>query len=107
MNADNPSCYETAETNLFTRFVTCGPEGTYALPYSALMFVHLPPVPAGDLEVLTLGYVTHVVTIHGTQLSQLLLIVAKGRAETIRIGGGQSGGTLTSTVREITIADPN
>jgi hypothetical protein len=106
MNNDPQSSYETSEQNLFTRFET-GQRGTFVLPYSGLLFAHQPPTLAGaTIETLTLLYVTHTVTIRGTQLSPLLLIIQKGRAETIRVGGGQpSGNTNTPTVREIAVAE--
>jgi hypothetical protein len=106
MSTDNKTCYETAETNLFTRFET-ERAGAYVLPYSALLFAHQPPTPAGaTVETLTAVYVTHTVTIKGAQLSPLLLVIQKGRAETIRVGGGQpSGNTNTPTVRDITVTE--
>ena len=105
MNNDTKTCYDTAEANLFTRFETPD-QGVFALPCSALMSVHLPPSAHGVPETLSLVYVTHVVTIQGTHLSPLLLVIEKGRAEAIRVGGGQSGGSTTPTVRDITVADP-
>jgi hypothetical protein len=106
MNNDPKPSYDTAEANLFTRF-EAGQQGTFVLPYSGLLFAHQPPTPAGaTVETLTLLYVTHCVTIRGTQLSPLLLIIQKGRAETIRVGGGQpSGNTNTPTVREIKVVE--
>jgi hypothetical protein len=96
--------YETAEQNLFTRFETNG--GAIILPYAGLMFAQLSPSAGSALETLTLTYVTHTVTLEGTQLLPLLLIIQKGRAETIRIGGGPSNGTHTTpAVREITVAE--
>jgi len=105
MSTDNKTCYETAEQNLFTRFET-EKAGAYVLPYSGLLFAHLPPVAGSAVETLTAVYVTHTVTIKGAQLSPLLLVIQKGRAETIRVGGGQpSGNTNTPTVREIAVTE--
>jgi hypothetical protein len=106
MSDESKSCYETAEQNLFTRFET-GQHGAFVLPYSGLLFAHQAPTPAGaSLDTLTLLYVTHTVTIRGTQLLPLLLVIQKGRAEVIRLGGGQSNGTQTTpAVREITVAE--
>jgi len=105
MSADNKTCYDTAEQNLFTRF-EAGQQGMFVLPYSGLLFAHLPPLAGSAVETLTVIYVTHTVTIQGTQLSPLLLVLQKGRAETIRVGGGQpNGNTNTPTVREITVAE--
>lgn len=104
MSTDNKTCYETAEQNLFTRFET--ERGAYVLPYSALLFAHLPPLAGSAEETLTLAYVTHSVTIRGTQLSPLLLVIQKGRAEVVRIGGGQANGTTsTPAVREIAVTE--
>lgn len=97
-------CYETAEANLFTRYET--ERGAYVLPYSALLFAHLAPPAGSALETLTVVYVTHTVTLRGTQLSPLLLVLQKGRAETIRVGGGQpNGNTNTPTVHEIAVVE--
>lgn len=106
MNSEYKPSYDTAENNLFTRFET-GQQGTFVLPYSGLLFAHQAPTPAGAaVETLTLIYVTHSVSIRGTQLSPLLLVIQKGRAETVRVGGGQpNGNTNTPTVREIQIAE--
>lgn len=105
MSTDNKTCYETAEQNLFTRYET-ERAGAYVLPYSALLFAHLPPVNGSAVETLTAVYVTHTVTIKGTQLSPLLLVLQKGRAETVRVGGGQTNGTTnTPAVREIRVTE--
>ena len=108
MNDESKTCYETAEQNLFTRFET-GQHGAFVLPYSGLLFAHHAPTPAGaSLDTLTLLYVTHTVTIRGTQLLPLLLVIQKGRAEVIRVGGGQSqsnGAQTTPAIREITVAE--
>ena len=105
MSTDNKNCYETAEQNLFTRFET-ERSGAYVLPYSGLLFAHLPPMAGSAVETLTVIYVTHTVTIRGSQLSPLLLVLQKGRAEVVRIGGGQSNGTTnTPTVREIKVVE--
>lgn len=105
MNNDAKTCYETAEQNLFTRFET-ERSGAYVLPYASLLFAHLPPVNGSAVETLTAVYVTHTVTIRGTQLSPLLLVLQKGRAEVVRVGGGQSSGTTTTpAVREIAVTE--
>jgi len=99
-------CYETAEQSYCTRFET-GKTGTYVLPYSAFLSAHLPAsVPASSFEILTLVYVTHTVTVRGAQLSALLTVIQKGRAETIRIGGSQASGLVTTpTVHAITVVE--
>jgi hypothetical protein len=108
MNDDKRPCYETAEQNLFTRFET-DQQGTYVLPYTGLLFALLsPPTRGSSGDTLTLLYVTHTVTIRGTRLLPLLLVIQKGRAEVIRVGGGQSqsnGTQTTPAVREITVAE--
>ncbi len=106
MNDEKKTCYETSEQNLFTRFETKD-AGTYVLPYASLLFVHLSPRASGAGDILTLTYTTHAVTVRGDQLSPLLLMIQKGRADTIRVGSGQSSGvTGTPTVRDITVTDP-
>jgi hypothetical protein len=101
---DTKPCYETAEQNLSTRFETAG-HGTFALPYNTLLLAHLTPATAGSAaETLTLVYSTHTVTIHGSQLSSLLTVVQKGRAETVRVGGNQPNAT-TPAIREIIVAE--
>ena len=105
MNDEPKSSYETAEANLFTRFET-GKQGTFLLPYSGLLFAHQPPLAGSTIETLSVVYVTHTVTIRGTQLSPLLLVLQKGRAEIVRVGGEQPNGTTTTpAVREITVAE--
>jgi hypothetical protein len=108
MNDESKTCYETAEQNPFTRIET-GRQGVFLFPGSALLFAHEAPRPAGaSLDTLTLLYVTHTVTIRGTRLLPLLLVIQKGRAEVIRVGGGQSqsnGTQTTPAVREITVAE--
>lgn len=104
MNTANKTSYETAEQNLFTRFET-ERNGAYVLPYASLLFAHLSPLTGGTVETLTVVYVTHTVTLRGTQLSPLLLVLQKGRAEVVRVGGGQSNGTTTPTVRDITVTE--
>jgi hypothetical protein len=101
MKTESQNCYEAAEQNLFTRFET-EPGSGFLLPYSSLMFARLTPATEG--EILTLVYVTHNVTIAGSQLSALLHIVQKGRAETIRAGGSADGNN-TPAVRKITITE--
>lgn len=104
MNDEKKPCYETAEQNLFTRFET-DKHGTFALPYAGLLYVHQSP-PGNAADTLMLFYVTHTVTIRGAQLASLLMVIQKGRAETIRVGGGQgSGATGGPTVREIKVAE--
>ena len=108
MSDESKSCYETAEQNLFTRFET-GQHGAFVLPYSGLLFAHQAPTPAGasrypDLVDVALRPLYH----PGTQLLPLLLVIQKGRAEAIRVGGGQSqsnGTQTTPAVREITVAE--
>lgn len=102
MKTENQNCYEAAEQNLFTRFET-EPNGGLLLPYASLMFARL--TPASEGEILTLAYVTHTVTIAGSQLSALLHIVQKGRAETIRAGGSADETTKTPAIRNITITE--
>jgi len=107
MNDDQRPCYETAEQNLFTRFET-DQQGTYVLPYTGLLFALLsPPTRGSSGDTLTLLYVTHTVTIQGSQLSSLLTVIQKGRAETIRVGGWQPDGANANTqaVREITVTE--
>lgn len=106
MNNDAKPCYETAEQNLFTRYET-ERTGAYVLPYSALLFAHLSPRAGSAPETLTVVYVTHTVTLRGTQLSPLLLVLQKGRAEVVRVGDGQSsnGTTLTPAVHEIAVME--
>lgn len=102
-------CYDTAESNLLARFETEA-QGVYALPYSYLLCAVLSPNPRdGTGETLTLLYVSHTVTIRGDRLSSLLLVFQKGRAEAVRVGGGQPNGTTNApAVREITVAEgPN
>ena len=106
---DNKPCYDTAEQNQFARFETAE-DGSFALPYSTLLCAHLTPAGAGAAaQILTLVFSTHTVTIEGTQLGSLLLAFQKGRAETVRVGGGQPNGTTNApAVREIQIAEgPN
>jgi hypothetical protein len=104
MNDEKKPCYETAEQNLFTRFET-EKHGHYALPYVGLLYAHQSP-PGNAADTLTLFYVTHTVTIRGAQLASLLMVIQKGRAETIRVGGGQAGGATSGpTVREIRVAE--
>ncbi|HXP61968.1 MAG TPA: hypothetical protein VN829_15845 [Dongiaceae bacterium] len=104
MNDQNKPCYETAEQNLFTRFET-EKHGHYALPYVGLLYAHQSP-PGNAPDTLTLFYVTHTVTIRGAQLASLLMVIQKGRAETIRVGGGQgSGATSGPSVREIRVVE--
>jgi hypothetical protein len=104
MSDESKSCYETAEQNLFTRFETAQ-QGVFVLPYSGLLFAHQAPTTEGAIiDTLTLLYVTHTVTIRGIHLSPLLPVIGKGRAEVIRVGGGQPNGN-TPVVREITVAE--
>jgi len=98
-------CYDTAEQNPLTRFET--ETQVYALPYSYLLCAMLSPNPRdGTGETLTLLYGSHTVTIRGDRLSSLLLVFQKGRAETVRVGGGQPNGTTNApAVREIAVAE--
>ena len=107
MNQQIKNGYDTADQNLFTRFET-GDQGDFLLAYSGLLFAHLTAAPSAgaEEETLTLIYVTHTVTVHGTRLSPLLLVIQKGRAESIREGSGLTGGqTNNPTVREIIVAE--
>jgi hypothetical protein len=102
MNESNP--YETAEKNLSARFETTE-DGTFVLPYSALLFAHLTPTAGSNAaQTLTLFYNTHTVTIEGTRLESLFLLFQKGRAETVRVAGSRAS-TDAPTVRQITITE--
>ena len=86
MPTDATTCYETADASLFTQFDT-GKDGVYLLPYTGLLAVHLPTPADGGTEQMTLLYVTHTVTITGTNLTALLDPIQRGRAKKIYTGG--------------------
>jgi len=96
--------YETAEKNLSARFETTE-QGTFVLPYSALLFAHLTPATGSTAaQTLTLFYNTHTVTIEGAGLESLFIAFQKGRAETVRVAKSQAN-TDAPTVRQITVTE--
>jgi hypothetical protein len=84
MESNKHACYQTADASLFTRFES-GEQGSFLLPFTGLLYAHLPP-PDGGTEQLTLLYVTHTVVIIGTNLSALLDTFQYGSAKKIYIG---------------------
>ena len=103
MPTDNTTCYETADASLFTLFDT-GKDGSYLLPYTGLLAAHLPPPADGGTEQMTLLYVTHTVTIIGTNLTALLDPIQRGRAKKIYTGGDKGKANANNpTIRALKV----
>lgn len=103
MPTDATTCYETADASLFTQFDT-GKDGVYLLPYTGLLAVHLPTPADGGTEQMTLLYVTHTVTITGTNLTALLDPIQRGRAKKIYTGGDKGKANANNpTIRALKI----
>ena len=104
MATDKTACYETADASLFTQYDTGQADGTYLLPYTGLLAVHLPTPTEGGTEQMTLLYVTHTVVITGTNLTSLLDPIQRGRAKKIYTGGDKGKANANNpTIRALKI----